>query len=230
MASVVKNIEYIKKHFDTHSEFIIKKIEQSNISISRKSTEFVSKIAYPLSNYIDFVNNGTYTNLDKLSANDIIVLYNQWVMDISSKFSTTNYVETNEILFDYRVNGIGYYWVDLKSFYSWEMVFRLKNCGRVNSYQNFLELREYDNLKNYSRVVVVLNKSGRINQIRGYENEKPEKKYEKYIFDLFLNYKEIKGFNFLFNTSNDFTQFDIEKENLNILKEKRPELFNLEML
>lgn len=230
MASIVKNIEYIKKHFDTHSEFIIKKIEESNISISGKSTEFVSKIAYPLANYIDFVNNGTYTNLDSLSANDIIVLYNEWIIGMNSKFTTTNYIETNEIIFDYRVNGAGYYWVDLKSFYSSEMLFRLKNCGRVNSYQNFLELRESTYNSNDSRLFIVINNDGIINQIKGYMNSKPDSMYYEYIFDFLMNYDKIKGFRFLSNKKNDFLPTDLSIDKLNLLKLKRPELFHLQLI
>ena len=228
MASIIRNIEYIKTHFDKHSDFVIKKIESDNISLSHKSTKYVSDIVYPIVNYIDFVNNGKYDGLELLSINNIIELYKDWVINNKLVYTSKNYIENNNILFDYRKSNIGLYWVDLNCYYSSEMVFRMNNCGRVNSYQNFLELREYDlDNFNYSRVVVVISKDGFINQIKGVYNFKPDIIYRDFIYDLFLNYKNIKGFKFLFSKETDFTHMDLTKEQLSYLKKNRPEFFNL---
>jgi hypothetical protein len=144
------------------------------------------------------------------------------------KFTTFNYIETNEVIIDYRKNELGYYWVDLNCYYSAEMLFRLNNCGRVNSYQNFLELREYDDTNfNNSKVAIVISSDGFINQIRGDYNMKPDMIYRNFIYDLFLNYKKLKGFNFLFGKEIDFTHLDLTKEQLCNLKRIRPELFSL---
>lgn len=228
MASIVKNIEYIKTHFDTHSDFVIKKIKESNISLSGKSSEYVSKIVYPIVNYIDFVNDGVTDDLDLLSVNDISNLYEKWFNETLIKFNTKNYIETNKILIDYKTNNIGFYWVDLETYYSSDMIFRMKNCGRVNSYQTFLELREYDTLMyNHSRVFVVLNNNGYINQIRGVNNTKPDKKYHSYIFDLCLQYDKILGFNILFGKKNDFVLSDFSNEQLDNLKKNKSQFFKL---
>ena len=228
MASLIKNIEYIKKHFDDHYDFIIKKIEESNISLSHKSTKYVSEIVYPIVNYIDFVNNNSINGLENLSISDITKLYYEWCNTVKDRFPQSNYIETNLVILDYRKNNIGCYWVDLQNYYSWEMLFRLNNCARVNSYQTLLELREttIDGF-NYSRVVVVISKDGFINQIRGNYNTKASNIYRNFIYDLFLNYKNIKGFKFLFTKETDFTHMDLTKEQLNNLKNNRPELFTL---
>lgn len=228
MASIVKNIDYIKTHFDTHSDFVIKKIKESNISLSGKSSEYVSKIVYPIVNYIDFVNAGVTDGLELLSIMDITNLYEKWFNETLIKFNTKNYIETNKILIDYRINNIGFYWVDLEAYYSSDMMFRMNNCGRVNSYQTFLELREHDNSKyNHSRVFVVLNKDGYVNQIRGINNIKPNVIYKDYIYDLFLNYTELKGFKFLFTKETDFTHMDLDKDQLLNLRNLKPDLFCL---
>ena len=231
MASIIKNIEYIKKHFDVHSDFIIKKLNQDTISLSGKSSEYVSKIVYPIVNYIDFVNDGVIDGLELLSVNDITNLYEKWFSETLIKFNTKNYIETNKILIDYRNNNVGFYWVDLESYYSSDMIFRMENCGRVNSYQTFLELREYDNLMhNNSRVFIVLNNNGYINQIRGVKNMKPDKKYYSYIFDLCINYDKILGFDILFGPKNDLTLFDFSKEQLDIIKNIKPHFFKKSLI
>lgn len=228
MASSYKNIEYIKKHFDTYSDFILKKLEEDNISLSNRSNSFVSNIGYIISNYIDFVNNRSTDGLENLTFEDIKNLYQSWVEESRKTFTTKNYTETNDIIIDYRINNIGFYWVDLNTYYSSEMLFRMNNCARINSYQNILELREYTTDDyNYSRVAVAINKDGNLNQIRGDNNLKADMIYRDYIYDLFLNYGKITGFKFLFTKESDFTHMDLTKKQLENLRNVRPELFNL---
>lgn len=228
MASDIRNIEFIEKHFDKHAEFVIGKIREANISLNRKSTKNINELVYPIVNLIDFKFEGNSKLLLDKSLDEITSMYNEWYDVYKAEFDIINYKEENEIILDYRKNGVGYYWVDLNCYYSSEMLIRLNNCGRVNSYQNFLELREYDsdNL-NYSRVVVVINHSGYINQIRGDYNMKPSIIYRDFIYDLFLNYEKLKGFKFLFTKETDFTHMDLSKEQLSNLRNLRPELFKL---
>ena len=108
------------------------------------------------------------------------------------------------------------------------MLFRVNNCARINSYQNILELREHTiDDYNFSRVLIAITKDGYINQIRGEDNRRADLRYREYIFDLFLNYKIISGFKFLFGKESDFTHMDLTKEQLSNLKSVRPELFRL---
>lgn len=231
MASVVKNIEYIEKHFTDHFDFIIKKIEKDRISISQKSTKFVSDIAYTISNYCDFINEGNYSEMLELDIQEMKKAYNKWFLDMSKNYPSKDYVEKNELIFDYRINNVGYYWIDLNSHYSHEMAFRLNNCGRVNTYQNLLELREFDEYGyNFSRVFIAINKNGVINQVRGNHNTKPEKKYHELIFNFFINYQKITGFNLLAGKNDDLTIFDFTPDKIVLLKEKKPELFKTSLL
>jgi hypothetical protein len=231
MASVIKNLEYIKHHFNDHSDFILEKIDKEKISISQKSTKFVSEIAYVISNYSDFINGGTYSGMMEITISEMKNIYNQWFDSMSKNYPEKDYIEKNDILFDYRINGVGFYWVDLKSHYSHEMAVRLNNCGRVNTYQNLIELREYDQFGlNFSRVFVVIDKNGVINQIRGYNNTKPEKKYFNLIYNFFMEYHKINGFNFLAGKNNDLTLYDLPADKIEYLKEKRPDLFKMSLL
>lgn len=228
MASAIRNVEYIQKHFDLHFEFLLKKLNEDNIVLNGKSTNSINKLIYPIVNLIDFKFNGDYSQIIDKTIDDIHLMYGEWCMLAKNSFTTFNYTETNDIVLDYRINGIGYYWVDLNCYYNYEMLFRLHNCARVNSYQNFLELREYTNDGyNHSRIVVVIDKLGFINQIRGDFNMKPNIIYRDFIYDLFLNYEKLKGFKFLFTKETDFTHMDLTKEQLVNLRKIRPELFTM---
>jgi hypothetical protein len=226
--SNTRSIKFIKEDFDEHSKFIINKINEESISLGRISNKELNQLIYPIVNLIDFKFNGDYSQIIDKTINDIHLMYSDWYKVVGHTFTTFNYIENNNIIFDYRINGIGYYWVDLNCYYSSEMLFRLHNCARVNSYQNFLELREYTNDGyNHSRVVIVIDKSGFINQIKGDYDIKPNMIYKDYIYDLFLNYKELCGFKFMFKNTTNFTLKDLSSDELNNLKKIRPELFTI---
>ncbi len=231
MASVIKNIEYIRDRFSDHSDYILEKIDKEMISISQKSTKFVSDIAYTISNYVDFINSGKYDGLNDVKISDMKSEYDQWLKKMHKTYPIKNYVERNKIILDYRLNNVGYYWVDLETHFNEETAYRLNNCGRVNPYQNLIELREFDEFGyNFSRILVVISKNGVINQVRGDYNTKPDPKYNNIIFDFFMNYQGISGFNFLMGKGHDLTLSDLSEDKINLLKEKRPKLFEMSLL
>lgn len=225
-ASVKRNMEYIQKNFDVHYDFIINKLNESNISLAGKSMDWVSNLIWPVVNYIDFVNNNSTNGLETLSINDITKLYYDWCNIEKQKFPQSNYKELHDIILDYKTNGVGYYWVNINNYYDAEMLFRMNNCARVKSSQNLLELREYtlDGF-NYSRVVVVIDNIGIITQIQGINDCKPNSIYNEFIYNLFLNYKEINGFNFYYKKESNFTQSDLTSTQLSNLINTRPEVF-----
>ncbi len=226
--SNIRSVGFIEKHFDEHSEFIISKINESSISLSRISNKDLNELIYPIVHLIDFEFNGDSKFLLNKTIDEMDLMYSNWYKLHEKMFTTFNYVEKNNIILDYRKNGVGYYWVDLNCYYSYEMLFRLHNCGRVNSYQNLLELREYNiNGYNYSRVVVVICNNGFINQIKGDYNLKPDFIYKNYIYDLFLNNKELKGFKILTPNNNNFTHMDLNDTELSNLQRTHPEFFFL---
>ena len=106
MASAIRNIEFIEKHYDKHAKFVLNKIVESNISLSRKSTNYVAKLVHPIVNYIDFVNNQSTNGMETLSIDDIVERYNMWCHKQKQKFPQINYDEKNTILLDYRKNNI----------------------------------------------------------------------------------------------------------------------------
>ena len=226
--SNIRSIKHIKHYFNEHSEFVINKLTEESIPLGRISNKELNRLIFPIVNLIDFKFNGNYLQIIDKTIDDIHLMYGEWCTLSEYNFTSFNYIENNNIIFDYRINGIGYYWVDLNCYYSSEMLFRLHNCARVNSYQNFLELREYTNDGyNHSRVVIVIDKSGFINQIRGDYDIKPDIIYKDYIYDLFVNYKKLAGFKIIFKNNANFTLMDLLSDELINLKKIRPELFTL---
>ena len=223
-----RSLTSIEKKFGKHSEFIVNKINESSISLSRISNKDLYELIYPIVHLIDFEFNGDSTFLLNKTIDEIHLIYSDWYKLHEKRFPAFDYVEKNKIILDYRKNGVGYYWVDLNCYYSYEMLFRLHNCGRVNSQQNLLELREYNiDGYNYSRVVVVIDECGFITQITGDYDLKPDILYKNYIYNLFLNYKEIHGFKILVSNKGNFTYMDLNGIELANLKKIHPEWFQL---
>ena len=211
---------------------LIKKIkDEGNYKIIKRSDNSLRLLVLPIVDYVDNFCDGDYSILDMYTILEIHKLYENSVHKFKMKLSPKNYKEINKIILDYRINNIGFYWIDYMKSYSIEMAIRMDNCGRVKHGDTILELRENINedntISNYSRVYVVYNKqSGNIIQIKGQSNERPEKHYFDYIFKLFME----SGINFVeykpgFKPQNDFRVSFFPKHQKEILKEKMPKLF-----
>jgi len=115
MASKIRNIEAIYDNFGEKANIILNKITTDGIKISDKSTSFVLNIGSNILNYIDFIHNGDVSTIEHKSINEIQQEYLEWFNVTKTNFKYNNYIELSDVLFDYRVNGIGHYWVDLKT-------------------------------------------------------------------------------------------------------------------
>lgn len=230
MASTTKNILAIKKLFGNEYLFVVKKLEEENIKIKNRSTQFINQIINPIANWIDYIGNGDIKLIEKKSVEELTREYNEWFHTFKENYTTKNYIEKNQIVFDYRINNSGFYWVNLNKNHDAEMIIRLDNCGRVNHNQFFIELRENVGDFNFSRVAIVINKQGTIFQIKGKSNKTPEKQYHKYIFDFLLNYEPITNITFQFQPENDFKLSDLNEEQHYLLKKHKPQLFNKSLL
>jgi len=229
MASKIRNIESIYNVFGDKSNIIINKIEIENIKIKNKSTSFVLDIGNSILNYIDFMNNGDLSIIKNKSLNEIRFEYSEWFNHTKINFKFNNYLEQSDILFDYRTDGIGHYWVDLKKSYSSDMMFRMGNCGRVSHNNNLIVLREQtSNGDNFMHVAVVIGK-GIIHQIKGPNNTKPLNKYE-FIFDFLMRFEPINGFKKVFQPEFDFSIKDLKKDDLIRFKLKNPHIFSEKLI
>jgi hypothetical protein len=229
MASKIRNIQSIYDNFGDRSNIIINKIESENIKIKNKTTSFVLGIGKSILNYIDFMNDGDSSVVKNKSLTEIQFEYLKWFNHTKTNFNFNNYVEQSDILFDYRIDGVGHYWVDLKSCYSSDMMFRMDNCGRIIDGNNLIVLREQTNDGNNFMHVAVVISGDNIHQIKGPNNTKPLNKYE-FIFDFLMRFEPINGFKKVFKPEFDFSIKDLKKDDLEGLKLKKPHIFNEKLI
>jgi hypothetical protein len=179
-----------------------------------------------LFNYIDFIHDGNPTVIENKNVEEIQYEYDKWIEEKKLTYSFFNKHENEEIIFDYRINDVGYYWVDLKSNHSSEMIFNMNNCGRVGVNQNIIVLREQkESGENLMRVAISISKDHHIFQIKGKGDGKPIQYYTQ-IFDLLLRYEPIVGFKRIYKPEDDFTINDLKDEDVQKLKLVKPHLFN----
>lgn len=226
MASKIKNIELLKNVFGDTSDYILKKLESEKINISQRSSNFTLRLANLICNYVDFVYNGYFTSIDGKSMPDIESEYNQWFEQQRKGSTVYQNSEDGKNIFDYRKNNMGFYWVDLETHFSSEMMFKMNNCGGVGVNRRLIVLKENtEKNENLMLVVIVMDRSNFIYQIKGVENTKPLNFYTQ-IFDFFLNYNPILGFKGFFNKIDDFSLNDLTLVDKEKLKKLKPHLFN----
>jgi len=228
-----KKIEIVERVFGKEiAPIIINKIKSENVyDIPNRSDNSLRLLIHPIADYIDFFCNADYSIIEKYTINEIHKLYGDNIHTYKTNLTNTNYIETNSILFDYRISGIGFYWIDYEKSYSKEMCIRMDNCGRVNYGDTLIELREdvLENtiIKNYSRVNIVANiKDNIIYQIKGIRNSKPKEEYYEYIYDFLIN-TSMTDISYVpqFEVHNDFRMHNFEPNKQLILRKIHPKLF-----
>ena len=113
-------------------------------------------------------------NLKDLTFSNALEKSREWHQSLESSASS-NYKEENEILIDYRTNGIGYYWVNLNTSYSQEEADRMGHCGR-DSGTTLFSLRSINQYGDgRSHITSSYNLTDhKINQTKGKKNSKPK--------------------------------------------------------
>lgn len=141
-----------------------------------------------IGNYVSLLQNGSYAELDKINSNQLLEVYENYVEAYKKNYTTENYQESNKVIFDQRVDGLGLYWVDLQKEFCIESMIRMKDCGRVNYGNTTLELREQLHNGNVSHMIIVYErKTGAIRQVKGKHNSKPSEDCYKYFYDFLMN-------------------------------------------
>jgi hypothetical protein len=225
MASKIRNIQLLENIFGERTKYILTKFENEKIKLTNRSSNFVTNLSNTIFNYVDFIHKGDMSVIENKSINEIQSEYNEWFESNKSTYLLLNKPKNEHIIFDYRINNIGYYWVDLKSNHSSEMVFNMENCGRVGVNQNILVLREQkESGENLMQVAISISKDFYILQIKGREDKKPLSHYSQ-ILDFLLRYEPINGFKWVYNPENDFKISDLNNEDKSKLKTTKPHLF-----
>jgi hypothetical protein len=109
---------------------------------------------------------------------------------------SSNYKEENEVIIDYRTNGLGFYWANLNTSMSEEEKRRMGHCGNDPGKVIF-SLRSVDEIGDgRSHVTISYDpKKKTLGQMKGPKNRKPKEIFFKYIVDIILNKKyPILGF------------------------------------
>ena len=208
---------------DTISSILLSKIEIDYGNDIKKHSDFTLRnIVYDVANYVEMVLNSDWSILNKTTIQTIQRLWGEYITEYCNSYSPHNYIETNKILLDSRIDNIGYYWVELNTYHSIEMIARMRNCGRCNYDNTLIELRENTKDSNNSHVVIVYNKSsGLIRQVKGIDNTMPSTIHWDEILNFYMNspYK-ILGHNYISETEVNFKPEMFSEEKYELVKSK----------
>ena len=167
---------------------IFEKLNVEMDSFEKIPDKTVYNIVYSLCNYIDSNKDMSYNDIKNIDINKITDMWGDFLNGYKKKFTTLNYKEKNKIILDYRINGVGFYWVDLEKLFCIESMVRMQDCGRVNYGHTTLELRQQFLDRNESYMIVVYDTTTNdINQIKGKKSSKPNKKYWEYLYKLLID-------------------------------------------
>jgi len=183
---VITNIEKIIGKLI--GNIIIDKLRADINEFEKLSDKIIYKIVYSLCNYVDSSNSISYDDITSIDTNVIIDTWKSFLNDYKKTYNTSNYIEKNKVILDYRINGIGFYWVDLEKLFCIESMIRMEDCGRVNYGHTTLELREQSLERNESHMIIVYNTiTNDINQIKGKKSSKPNKKYWEWFYKFLMD-------------------------------------------
>ena len=246
-----KNADVISKICGPFSVFIANKIidiiqkqiiKDRNRDFTRQETVEYLNGGYTiqtsrtqLTTIMDWVRTGLNGNVkpyQNYTYDQLVQAAKKWHDELGVGNGEINYVEENEILLDYRDEGIGFYWVNLNTNTSDEECDRMGHCGRTNSSNTIYSLREVKRFNekytiNKSHLTAAIgNSDGIVYQMKGPKNSKPQEKFYPYIIDLLLKDDDIKGFGSEYNSSDDFSLGDLPEDKIKEIYSQKPILFD----
>lgn len=165
-------------------------------------------------------------NLKDLTFSNALEKSTEWHESLESN-AASNYKEENEVIIDYRTNGVGYYWVNLKTSYCDEESKRMGHCGR-DSGTNLFSLRSINQYGDGDSHITLSYRLSdqKISQTKGKKNSKPKSEYYGYIVDFLLNKKfPVKGISRTsYGAENNFYLSDLDTDTLNSVMSKNKDL------
>jgi hypothetical protein len=180
--------------------------------------------------------NGNFKEHQDKKLSQLYDLSLEWHDSLGVGDGDINYIEKNDVIRDYRKDGIGFYWTDLETNNSDEECNRMGHCGRTSSYNTIYSLRETRRINeqytiNKSHLTAAVGSSdGIIYQMKGPKNSKPKEEFHPYIVDLIINKETIQGFGSEYQSSTDFKITDLPESDIKKVYDSRPELFNTRQL
>lgn len=248
-----KNADVISKICGPFSVFIANKIidiiqkqiiKDRNRDFTRQETVEYLNGGYTiqtsrtqLTTIMDWVRTGLNGNVkpyQNFTYDQLVQSAKKWHDELGVGNGEINYIEKNEILLDYRDEGIGFYWVNLNTNASDEECERMGHCGRTDSSNTIYSLREVKRFNekytiNKSHLTAAIGKSksnGIVYQMKGPKNSKPQQTFYPYIIDLILKDEHIKGFGSEYNSNDDFSLGDLPEDKIKEIYSQKPILFD----
>lgn len=235
-----KLIEFLEQVMKGWSNADKEPITNEDVLEAFNTGSLVKSKRQTIQSIMDFIRvglNGNNSSIKNLDFTDLAEKALEWHESLEVGSGEINYVETNPILLDFRnkKNGLGFYWTNLGTNVSDEECKRMGHCGRTGYGNTIYSLRE--NLKipgtnytiNKSYLTASVSRNGELVQLKGPKNSKPKEIYHQYILPLFEIQGEdgyfIRGFRAEYASEKDFKIFDLPLEEVKIIYEKRPDLF-----
>ena len=171
--------------------------------------------------------NGDITPFKNLTFDELYQSSVAWHENLQIGEAKIDYKETNNIILDFRKDGVGLYWADLAKSYCPDEADRMGHCARSSG--NLYTLRSYKKIGeghtlNDSHLTASI-KDGKILQMKGKNNSKPKEEYHPYIIPFLLS-DLVSGFGYEYDSNNDFKIKDLKEEQIRSLYEQKPELFS----
>lgn len=211
---------------------------KETIDYTKKSIKrggWVSQLRGDITSIMDWYRvglNGNIKPYENLTFKELKNKSKEWHDSLDVGSGSLNYNEENEIIRDYRKDGVGFYWVNLKTNNSEEECKRMGHCGRTGDGNTIYSLRQ--NIKLNDKFILnksvlsgaIGEKDGIVYQMKGPKNSKPKEEYHPYIVDLILNDSHIKGFGSEYESSADFKITDLPENEIKKIYDVKPVLFN----
>lgn len=209
---------------------------RSEIIIWMNENNSVRQYQQQLTSIMDWVRAGLDGNIGQYKSLPFLTLWEEsvkWHDSLGEGEGDIDYEEKNDIVLDFRKDGMGFYWVNLGTNDSREECTRMGHCGRTGYGNTIFSLRETKRIspkhtKNVSHITAAVggssNYPGLVFQMKGEKNSKPKEEYFPYIVPFVLS-KYVTGFGSEYNSKNDFKLSDLPENDIKKIYKKKPKLF-----
>ncbi len=219
-------LDNLSKRLRKEKDFVIASLNKKTPATnSIWVTEYKPRYVY-IFDWLRNVGNAQNINLKTLSYQEAFNQAEEWHDSLESKKSE-NYQEKHEIVIDYRVDGVGFYWAHLNASTSEEEKTRMGHCGSKYGTTLFSLRKIHPNGDGESYVTLARTPEGIVSEVHGKRNSKPKQIYRQYIIDFLLNKKyPVKGLTLhgVYKPEDNFQLEDLTPDELKMLFEKNKDI------
>jgi hypothetical protein len=219
-------LDNLSKRLRKEKDFVIASLNKKTPATNSVwVTEYKPRYVY-IFDWLRNVGNAQNINLKTLSYQEAFNQAEEWHDSLESKKSE-NYQEKHEIVIDYRVDGVGFYWAHLNASTSEEEKTRMGHCGSKYGTTLFSLRKIHPNGDGESYVTLARTPEGIVSEVHGKRNSKPKQIYRQYIIDFLLNKKyPVKGLTLhgVYKPEDNFQLEDLTPDELKMLFEKNKDI------